>query len=143
MNQYYELKNKHEKEMNNFPFMFAFSQKQFNEGMEKLGLQPDETDKIFSIGGGGYIRRTDSKALSDMMKRHEQERAAAIAADSDGTGFIYDMFYYELANHEYCITWDVSETLDALGFTIEEVNKDPRMIEALKRARVAAGNHNC
>lgn len=143
MNQYYELKKKQEKEMNDFPFMFAFSQKQFNEGMEKLGLQPDDTDKIYSLGAGSYIRRSDSPALHAMMERQEQERAAAIAADPDGTGFIYDMFYYELANHEYCITWDVSETLDALGLTMDQVNNDPRMVSALKQARKAASEHNC
>ena len=53
MNQYRVLKEKHEKEINNFPLMFAFSKKQFAEGMQKLGLKETNTDKIISIGVGG------------------------------------------------------------------------------------------
>ena len=33
------------------------------------------------------------------------------------------MFSYELANHEYCITYDIEPTLDALGLTLDEINK--------------------
>lgn len=33
MNPYLKLKNKHQKEINDFPFGFAFSQKQFDDMM--------------------------------------------------------------------------------------------------------------
>jgi len=134
MNKYRELQAAQEKERNAFPFMFAFSQEQFNEGMVGLGLDPKDTDKIYSIGGGGYIRKTDSKAMHDMFNKHNQETKDAIAADKDGTGYIFDMFEYELANHEYCITWDFDDTLDALGLTMDQVNADQRMVKALQRA---------
>ena len=49
---YEELKNKHEQEMNAFPLGACFSQKQFEEMMQKWGLTIDDTDKILSIGGG-------------------------------------------------------------------------------------------
>jgi len=137
MNAYLTLKQKRQKEVNEFPFMFAFSGQQFNEGMKELGLEPTDTDKIYSIGGGGYIRKTDSKTLSEMTKRHEKEMAEAIAADPTGDNFIFDMFNYELANHEYVITYDITDTLDALGMTIEEVNVDERLKNGLNKARKA------
>lgn len=134
MNKYAELSAKHQAEVNAFPFMWAFSKKQFEEGMAQLGLLPTDTDKIYSIGSGGYIRKTDSDALAAMMDRHAAERQAAIDADTTGEGFILDMFTYELDNHEYCITWDLEPTLDALGLTVEEINASPALLHGLKLA---------
>lgn len=134
MNKYAELSAKHQKEVNEFPFMFAFNKKQFEEGMARLGLLPTDTDKIYHVGAGGYIRKTDSDALAAMMDRHAAERQAAINADETGEGFILDMFVYELDNHEYCITWDLEPTLDALGLTIDEINASPALLHGLKLA---------
>ena len=66
------------------------------------------------------------------MSRLKKENA--IAADTTGDGFIFDMFVYELANHEYCITYDLEDTLDALGLTPEEVNADKRLSHGLNKA---------
>lgn len=134
MNMYRELTAKHEKEINAFPFMWAFNQKQFDEGMRRLGLEPTDTDKIYSIGAGGFIRKTDAEAMHELIERHTAERQAAIAADSTGEGFILDMFTYELDNHKYCITRDLEPTLDALGLTVEEVNASPALLHGLKLA---------
>ena len=133
MNKYTELKSKHQKEIDAFPFGFAFNQSQFNEMMTKWGLTPDDTDKIFSIGGGGYIRKTDADAMHEMFDRHEAERKEAMKDDD----YLYQMFNYELANHEYGYTYDLTDTLEALGLTIDEINADPRMANALKRAIAA------
>lgn len=51
----------------------------------------------------------------------------AIAGDKTGEGFIYQMFLYELNNHEYGYTGDTEEALDALGYTAEEVVADDRL----------------
>lgn len=134
MNQYAELRARQQKEIDAFPFMFAFSQKQFDEGMARLGLQPDDTDKIYSIGAGGYIRKTDSKALHAMLDRHGAELQAAIDADETGEGFVPDMFRYELDNHEYSYTWDLEPTLDALGLTLDEVKADKKLLHGLRIA---------
>lgn len=134
MTKYQEIKAKHEKEVEAFPFMWAFDEKQFNAGMKELGLEPTDTDKIFSIGAGGYIRKTDAPAMKEMFLRHKAEQSAAIAADTDGTGFVYDMFLYELDNHEYGYTGDATETLEALGLTWQEVKADKRLSDALNKA---------
>ena len=133
MSKYTELKSKHQKEVDAFPFGFAFSQKQFDEMMSKWGLTPDDTDKIYKIGGGGYIRKSDSEAMENMFARHEAERKAAMQDEE----FAFEAFNYELGNHEYCITGKLDDTLDALGLTINEVSADPKLANALKRAIAA------
>lgn len=135
MNKYKELKEKHSKEVNEFPMMFAFSNKQFAEGMQKLGLKETDTDKIFSIGAGGFVKKTDSEKLDIMFKQHDAEMKEAVNEDLDGTGFIFDMFKYELNNHEYCYTYDVEDTLNALGYSIEDVRADEKLLKGLELAK--------
>ncbi|MCM1220789.1 MAG: hypothetical protein NC548_40490 [Lachnospiraceae bacterium] len=137
MNAYKELKDRHQKEMNAFPLGAAFSDKQFAEMMRKWGLTENDADKICSIGAGCFIRKCDKERFFEMLERFKRERKEAIAADKTGNGYIYDMFLYELANHEYCITYDLEETLDALGITVDEVNADKRLLHGLQKARKA------
>lgn len=137
MNTYKQLKDKHQKEMDAFPLGAAFGNDQFEKMMQGWGLTVDDTDKICSIGGGCFIRKSDKEAFFIMLKRFKDETDAAIAADTTGDGFIYDMFYYELANHEYCITYELDETLDALDLTAEQVNADKRLLHGLQKAEKA------
>ena len=132
--KYLKLKEKQQKEINDFPFGFAFSNEQFKDMMKKFGLKEKDTDKIYSIGAGGYIRKTDSEAMHNMFKKHREEIENEIKNDKDGTGFIYEMFRYELSNHEYCVTYDIEPTLDALGLTLDEINKHQNLVMGLKKA---------
>ncbi len=134
MNTYQILKDKQQAEFNKFPLGAAFSQKQFEEMMNKWNLTVDDTDKICSIGFGCYIRKDDKDAYLEMIKRHKQERLNAVASDKTGNRYIKDMFLYELANHEYCITYDLEDTLDALCLTVEQVNADKRLLNGLNKA---------
>ena len=84
-------------------------------------MTPSDIDKILSIGSGVYIRKTDSAAFTEMMARHAAEHQQAIDGDITGDGYIYQMFAYELANHEYGYTYDLDDTLEAAGVTLEEV----------------------
>ena len=143
MNRYLELKERQQKEFSDFPMFFAFSDKQFEEGMRKFGLTVDDTDKIYKFGGtGGFYRRTDSKALIDMIERHDEEFEKAIAEDTTGDGFIFEMFDYELANHEYSYTWDIEPTLYALGLTIDQVNNNKLLLHGLNKARKDSIEYN-
>ena len=134
MNAYQEMKARQQKEFDAFPMSAAFSNQQFKDMMEKWGLTVNDTDKICSIGGGCYIRKTDKEALCALINRLNNEKENAIAADLTGDGFIFDMFVYELANHEYCITYDLEDTLDALGLTAEQINADKRLTHGLNKA---------
>ena len=133
-NLYAQQKNRHQKEIDAFPLGACFSNEQFDQMMRNWGLSPEDTDKICSVGGGCYVRKSDSAAFYEMLNRFVKEREEAIAADKTGHGFIYHMFLYELANHEYCITFDLEETLDALDLTMEQINADKRLLHGLRKA---------
>jgi hypothetical protein len=60
--------------------------------------------------------------------------AAAIAEDKTGEGFIYEMFLYELDNHEYGYTGDTSDTLESLGYTAEQVLESPCLKRGIEKA---------
>ena len=95
---YNELRNKQQKEVDNFPFGFAFGEKQFNEMMAKWGLDPKtDLDKIYSIGGGGFIQKKDSVAMDEMFARHEKERAELL----ENLKELEEAIFYEMKNNEY------------------------------------------
>ena len=105
--------------------------------MNAWGLDPEkDLDKIYRLGdAGGFYLRTDARLVCDTFCRFKEEREAAIAEDKTGDGFIYQMFLCELANHEYNYTEDVEETLDALGYTWEQIMADKRLLHGLKMAQ--------
>lgn len=136
MNAYAEMKERHQKRINALPLKFAFGMNQFREMMKSWGLTENDTDKIYKMGGtGGFYRREDSKLIYTTLEENEIEMQAAIRNDIDGSGFIKDMFSYELANHEYCITYDLEPTLDALGLSIDDVNASHALLNGLKLAK--------
>lgn len=135
MNQYQEMMDRQQQEFNALPLGFAFGQKQFDKMMEGWGLHPErDIGKISSIGAGGYLQKKDVELLRRTRARHQKELEAAIEEDRTGAGFIYQMFFYELANHEYGYTRDAEDTLDALGYTIEQVQADQRLRRGFERA---------
>lgn len=134
METYQELKKRQEQETNAFPFGFAFSTSQFKEMMEKWGLTVNDTDKIYSIGMGGYVQKKDSDAMHQMMARHKKELQDAIDADTAGDGFVKQMFLYELANHEFGYTGDLEETLDALNISSKDLEQHENLKSGLMLA---------
>ncbi len=133
MKTFYQItKERHQKEFNEFTnknMFFAFDKKQFEEGMKKLGLDPSETNKIVSIGAGGYLLKNkidDFKSLSKKQKKELKQLR------KNKKQFATDLFAYELANHEFGLTYDLSETLDALNMTLSSIKKEPETYEALK-----------
>lgn len=134
-NLYQELKDRQQKEFNSFPIGFAFNNQQFKDQMERLGLTESDTDKIVSIGGGGFIKKDDVKEFNNLMEKFDKEMKTEIDKDKDGMGFIKDMFLYELGNHEYIITGDLFDTLDALNLKIEDVIKSSKLKNGLELAK--------
>lgn len=135
MNSYQQMKLRHQQEVNAFPIKFAFSQAQLEKGLRELGLEPTDTDKVIATPGGGFIRATDQQAFLDLFARQDRERSEAIASDTDGTGFAYEMFRYELANHEYAYTLDATDTLDALGYEPDDIASVPALQKAFENAQ--------
>lgn len=134
MNKYKELKNKHQEEVNNFSMFFAFNEKQFLQGCSQLGIDPRRKDLLITIGQGGFMLKTDYPKFEEMINRHADEMQAAIDEDKTGEGFIKDMFRYELVNHEYSYTRDISDAIYALDLTIDDINKSEKLIKGLHLA---------
>ena len=135
MNKYEEIKNKHQKRVNDFPLGFAFSNQQFKDMMEKWELKETDTDKIYSIGGGGFIRKTDLEEYNKMWTEIRKEEKDLIEQDKTGEGYIKDMFLYELENHEYGYTHELEDTLNALELTYDQVMENPTLKHGLELAR--------
>ena len=101
---------------NNLPiiFIFAFSKEQFAEklaeGCKSIGVTDPKTE-LSSIGGGGYIKRTDLHLFRDVCDANEKERNEFLSDMNN----LEEAFLYELGNHEYCITYNDAETWEAVG----------------------------
>lgn len=133
-NKYDEIKEKHQKIVDAFPMKFAFSDEQFNQSMKELGLKSTDTDKVVSIGGGGFIRKTDVKKYCDMWDKLRKEHNDLIESDKIGDGYIKDMFVSEFENHEYSYTHELDETLDALELTRDQIANSPTLSHGLELA---------
>ena len=93
---YREYREVKQKSFNELPIFFAFGMRQFKEAMAERGLTEKDTDKIYSLGAGGYYLRSDAPLirawfskkdeLPELMKNYE---------------FAEDAFFYEMVNTEY------------------------------------------
>lgn len=129
---YRELREKQSKEFHDFPIFFAFNDKQFEEGMKSLNLKVSDIKQVYKLGSsGGFYRKSDAQMLRDMFARHEQEMKEAMKDDE----FLYDMFMYELGNHEYGYTYDLFPVLEACGLTSDDIRNNQRLADALNRAK--------
>ena len=141
MNTYTELKDKQQERVNAFLSkyaFFAFSQQQFKEGLQRLGVPEDAERVLVSLGNvGGFLLKDKLPEYRALMEGLEQETQEAIEDPETGAAFAVQMFTYELANHEYSITGDLTETLDALGYTTEDINNSPVLKQALSEACAA------
>lgn len=135
---YREFTEAEQKRYNDFAskyIFYAFSDKQFIEGMKAKGLDPEtDKDKVYSMFGGGFYKKEDAAKVREMFQSLEDNRKKQIEADTTGEGFIYEMFLYELNNHEYSYTGDMEDTLNALGLTVEEINANEALLTGLHKA---------
>lgn len=141
MNKYVELRKRHQKEVDEFPLYFAFSNEQFEKIIKELNLSNDSKSeqfygkrlsKLSSVGG--FLLKEDVPRLKEMMKRHEDEIEREIKSDKTGEGFVYQMFLYEMENHEYGYTGDPEDTLNALGYEWSDIEKDSKLMAGFVKA---------
>ena len=130
MSKYSTFKKSKQQKVDEFPMMFAFSQEQLEEGKARLGVTDNK--ELLSIGAGGFIRKSDREEFDNLFIQLDKELAENLNDDE----FLYEAFLYELANHEYCYSWDLTDSLDVLGLTVEQVKADDRMYSILKKAIV-------
>ena len=122
MKAYQQLKAEQQKEFNDFPCFFAFNERQFKEGKEKLGVKEDE--ELCSTGVGMIIRKEDVERLKAMTEGF----STALATNLEDEVFLFDAVSYEIANHEYVITGDLDESLDILGLQYDKLTKEQRAV---------------
>jgi aspartyl-tRNA synthetase len=128
MEKYNEMKNKHQKEVNAFPMGFAFSNKQFKEAKEKLGVK--DNSELLSIYGGGFIRKKDREAYEELFTRIDKETEEAMKKPE----FAYSAFRYELSNHEYVYTHDKISVLSCLGLSTEHLENSEMLQKEFEKA---------
>jgi len=126
---YHSLKERQQEEINSFPLIFAFNDKQLQEGCARLGVVEPEKE-LYSIGAGGYVRRVDSDKFYLMFKRLDEELQEALKDPA----FLLDALTYELANHEYIFTMDPEPALNALGLSRGDVKESDQLREILNKA---------
>jgi len=104
----FETKQTRQKEVDKFPMFFAFNKEQFAEGLKKLNVKQEE---LISIFGGGFIRKSDKAKYIMMMDKQDNEHIRMM----QDKNYVYNMFRYELANHEYCVREEDEDTLQSLN----------------------------
>lgn len=126
---YLEWRKQSQKEFNAFPMGFAYDNEQFEEAKKELGVK--ENSELIRVTSCGFIRKADRDSFLAMNNRHGEQ----FKRYKQDKKFVYEMFRYELANHEYVITFDIDDTLDACGITFEEYRANPMYMEQMEKAK--------
>lgn len=127
--KYRNINDEIQRRYNEFPMKFAFSENQLQEGLAELGCK--DRSEVVSIGAGGFIRKSDVDAYDQMVTECYNLKKELINTDDE---FVLSMFEYELANHEYCITYNYEDTLRACGLLFEDIENSPRLAKLLRQA---------
>lgn len=128
-----EMEMTHQKEVNEFPIVFAFSNEQFEQGAREVWgmktLGKTNLSKICSIGMGGYILKADKDRYIEMLKRHAKEKKEFNADFKN----LVEQIKYEMYNHEY--TYVPYEVEDEVRSALYLYQDHPRFEEAWNKAK--------
>lgn len=92
---------------------WAFNGEQFNAGKKKLNC---ENSELASIGGGGYMLKTEIDKLNELQCELNEEKKQYMRDDN----FLLQAIKYELGNYEFIITGDEKEIIDILELDMED-----------------------
>ncbi|MCH4334956.1 DUF7659 family protein [Staphylococcus haemolyticus] len=135
-NLYVEFEKRKQEKINNFDMFFAFDNKQLENGLEKLNVNKNE---IVSIGMNGFIRKSDAQKFKNMLNNFKEEHTKNMKNDD----YVYHMFKYEMANHEYIITYDDKEILEVCNINENQFIEDERMKSIYVKAKNDYIKENC
>lgn len=132
MLKYEELKAKHQEEVNHLPIYFAFGNEQLEKLTQELGFkdQDELLKNVFTIGAGSIILNKDKDKVLNTFLEHDKAMLKAFENDA----FLLSAFEYELSNHEYIITYDITDTLGALGIKLTEYQTNKRYQNIMQQA---------
>lgn len=129
---YKEVKEKYQKQINDFPCIVAFSKKSVEEKLSDLNV--NSIDDLKQIIPGYFIRKSDIEDFKQ-ININKQTEIKTLYNGYKGYRFAKSMFKYELNNQEYCITYDLTDTLEALNLTLEEIESNKNLRIGLKLAK--------
>lgn len=118
MNKYLMLQQSQQEKINAFPTGFAFSEEQLKEAKKKLGVTDDS--ELLSLGYGIFIKKADEKKYIKLLGEIAEEMLNFLR-DADN---FREAIAYELANHEYIITCNPKDAVEALGYTIDDLSDE-------------------
>ena len=144
--KYYEFKEKNNKAFHDFiskNVFFAFSDKQFKEGLEKFNIKENEVaDKLYRYVGGGFMLKSAAQEEKQILKRQHRIQNKYFNNYKN----LVDALEYEMNNHECGYTGSYAEGLYALGYSWKDLEKNKRLrkayIEAKKRVWKWFVEHN-
>tara|TARA_Y100000361_G_scaffold10061_1_gene8074 strand:- start:584 stop:1036 length:453 start_codon:yes stop_codon:yes gene_type:complete len=119
---YRQFKDSQQEMFSNFPIFYAFSNDQFEEGKNKLGVK--NNSELLKVGMGGYIKKVDEKAFTDLLNKMDT-MTDEYMADKDN---FFNACIYELANHEYGYAMDDSTVLGALNLKIDTMTTEQKSL---------------
>lgn len=133
--KYCDFKYKNDKAFHDFiskNVFFAFSDKQFKEGLEKFNIKENEVaDKLYKYFGGGYILKSAVEEEKQILKRQHRLQNKYFNNFKN----LVDALEYEMNNHECGYTGDYSEGLYALGYSWNDLENNKRLRKAYIIAR--------
>ena len=128
---YTDMQVAHQKDVNEFPMIFLFGNKNDEEIKAELAkIGATKLAECVHIGAGAIMRKADVPAWTALGKRHTAEKKRFSETESN----LVQMIYSEMCNHEYGCTCDKYDTLQALGKTERDLTIDERFRNAWKKA---------
>ena len=95
---YEEFINAKQKEVNELPLFFAFSDKQMDQQLAERGATRSD---VYSLGNyGAFYLKKDKEIIRAYFLK--EDKLPELMKDEQ---FAEDAFYYEMCNHEYGINW--------------------------------------
>jgi len=122
MKTYKQIKDDYQKATNDiiekYQVFFAFSDKQLQEGKDKINIQSN-TD-LLSISAGGFIPKVNSSLFFDAMELAEKNYKQAIKQAKEAKE---EAILYELNNHEAFYTQRLDEVIEKFDgiYTIQDI----------------------
>lgn len=135
---YYSFNEKNTKPLHDFiskNVFFAFSQEQFNEGLKKFNIDPEDKEKIKNklhrYFGGGFIlieSEKEEKRINQKIRKNQRKYLSKFKN-------LVDALIYEMNNHECSYTGDYLDGLFAIGYGLKDLRKNKKLQKAYYQAK--------
>lgn len=136
---YREFKAIMQKRFNAIPLYYFFNAEQKREVLNKLNIKASELKNKVVTFQGGIILKTQSHKIDEFYNwLCECEKTLYQRKD-----YLYQLFYYELFNHEVQITCDYDSFLKDIGMELDAKLKTKAFEKAKKAHWNYCVKHDC